>query len=84
MNAPELHSAIARLLSLPPDSPKAQDIAEWVQRALPRLGEAWERGQGQGMRSGFWGDIILTVEAGVVTEVPIVDRGPRLTRGKVG
>lgn len=82
MSHEELHTAIARLLSLPSDSQKVQDIAEWVQRALPRLGEAWERGQG--MRNGWYGDVILTIEAGVVTEVPIVDRGPRLTRGKVG
>lgn len=72
----ELHAAIARLLSLPEGSPKAQDIAEWVQRALPRLGEAWERGQG--MRNGWFGYIQLSFEGGELAEVWIVDKGPRL------
>jgi hypothetical protein len=69
--------AIASLLGMTVQNPRAQHVAGWVECALPRLAEVADMHQRRAM-GGFHGWVQLNFEHGEVVEVLVADRGHRL------
>lgn len=82
MTDERLLCAIAALLGVTVQNPRAQHVAGWVEASLHRLYEVAELQERR--PSGFFGAVQLAFEAGEVVEVLVTDRGPRLPRRRVG
>jgi hypothetical protein len=75
--------AIAALLGMTVQNPRAQHVAGWVECALPRLAEVADMHQRRAP-TGFFGAIQLAFEGGEVVEIEVADRGPRIQRRRAG
>jgi hypothetical protein len=71
--------AIAALLGMTVQNPRAHLVAGWVECALPRLAEVADMHQRRAP-NGFFGAVQLAFEAGEVVEVQVTDRGRRMRK----